>query len=41
MVASDDKGEPLISDLFEYTTFDLAQREAIEYAAVLRPIGGI
>jgi fructose 1,6-bisphosphate aldolase/phosphatase len=39
MIASDDNGEPLISDLFEDPAFDLARREAIEYAAVLRRMG--
>jgi len=39
MIASDDNGEPLISDLFEDPAFDLARREAIEYAAVFRRMG--
>ena len=39
MIASDDDGEPLISDLFEDPAFDLARREAVEYAAVLRRMG--
>ncbi len=39
MIVSDDNGEPLISDLFEDPAFDLARREAIEYAAVLRRMG--
>ena len=39
MIASDDNGEPLISDLFEDHAFDLARREAVEYAAVLRRMG--
>jgi len=39
MIASDDNGEPLISDLFEDPAFDLARREAVEYAAVLRRMG--
>jgi fructose 1,6-bisphosphate aldolase/phosphatase len=39
MIASDDNGEPLISDLFEDTAFDLARKEAVEYAAVLRRMG--
>jgi fructose 1,6-bisphosphate aldolase/phosphatase len=39
MIASDNTGEPLISDLFEDPAFDLARREAIEYAAVLRRMG--
>jgi len=39
MIASDDNGEPLISDLFEDPAFDLARREAVEYAAVFRRMG--
>jgi fructose 1,6-bisphosphate aldolase/phosphatase len=39
MIASDDNGEPLISDLFEDPAFDLARREAVEYATVLRRMG--
>jgi len=38
-IASDDNGEPLISDLFADPAFDLARREAIEYAALLRRMG--
>ncbi len=38
-IASDDNGEPIISDLFEDPAFDLARREAVEYAAVLRRMG--
>jgi fructose 1,6-bisphosphate aldolase/phosphatase len=39
VIASDDNGEPLISDLFEDPAFDLARREALEYADVLRRMG--
>jgi fructose 1,6-bisphosphate aldolase/phosphatase len=38
-IASDDKGDPLISDLFDDPAFDMARREAIEYAATLRRMG--
>ena len=38
-LASDDNGNPLIGDLFEDPAFDLARREAIEYASVLRRMG--
>ncbi len=38
-IASDDNGEPIISDLFEDPAFDLARREAVEYASVLRRMG--
>jgi fructose 1,6-bisphosphate aldolase/phosphatase len=38
-IASDDSGEPLICDLFEDPAFDLARKEAIEYAAVFRRMG--
>lgn len=39
MIASDEKDEPLISDLFEDPAFDLARQEAIEYATILRRMG--
>ncbi|UCC58519.1 MAG: fructose 1,6-bisphosphatase [Candidatus Bathyarchaeum sp.] len=39
MIASDDNGEPLISDLFEDPAFGLARREAIECAALIRGMG--
>jgi fructose 1,6-bisphosphate aldolase/phosphatase len=39
MIASDDNGEPLVGDLFEDPAFDLARREAIECAAVIRRMG--
>jgi fructose 1,6-bisphosphate aldolase/phosphatase len=38
-IASDDNNEPMISDLFEDPAFDLARREAIEFAAVFRRMG--
>jgi fructose 1,6-bisphosphate aldolase/phosphatase len=38
-IAPDDDGNPMISDLFEDPSFDLARREAVEYAAVLRRMG--
>jgi fructose 1,6-bisphosphate aldolase/phosphatase len=38
-IASDDDGEPLISDLFADPAFDQARREAVEYASVLRRMG--
>jgi len=38
-IACDDDGNPLICDLFEDPAFDLARREAVEYAAALRRMG--
>lgn len=38
-IASDDHGNPLISDLFDDPAFDLARREAVEYAVTLRRMG--
>jgi fructose 1,6-bisphosphate aldolase/phosphatase len=38
-IASDDDGTPLISDLFDDPAFDLARREAMEYAVALRRMG--
>ena len=38
-IASDDDGTPLISDIFEDPAFELARREAVEYAVVLRRMG--
>jgi fructose 1,6-bisphosphate aldolase/phosphatase len=38
-IASDDSGEPMICDLFADPAFDLARKEAIEYAAVFRRMG--
>jgi len=38
-IASDKNGSPLISDLFDDPAFDLARREAVEMAVVLRRMG--
>jgi len=38
-IASDDNGDPLISDLFDDPAFNLARREAVEYAVALRRMG--
>ncbi len=38
-IACNDDGTPLISDLFNDPAFDMARREAIEYAATLRRMG--
>jgi len=38
-MAEDDGGNPIISDLFDDTAFDLARRESVEYAAALRRMG--
>ncbi len=38
-IASDDEGKPLISDLFDDPAFDLARREAVEYAVAIRRMG--
>jgi fructose 1,6-bisphosphate aldolase/phosphatase len=38
-IASDDDGKPMISDLFDDPAFDLARREAVDYAVVLRRMG--
>ena len=38
-IASDDNDEPLIIDLFEDTAFDLARKEAIDFASVFRRMG--
>ena len=38
-IAGDGDGSPLISDLFNDPAFDLARREAVEYAAALRRMG--
>jgi len=40
-IVSDDDGTPLIADLFDDPAFDMARREAMEYAAVLRRMGEI
>ncbi len=38
-IASDDEGNPLISDLFDDPAFEVARREAMEYATILRRMG--
>jgi len=38
-IACDDEGKPMISDLFDDPAFDMARREAMEYAAALRRMG--
>jgi len=38
-IACDDDGTPLISDLFDDPAFDMARREAIEYASIMRRMG--
>jgi len=38
-IATDDDGKPMIVDLFDDPAFDLARKEAMEYAAILRRMG--
>jgi len=38
-IAYDDDGKPMISDLFNDPAFDMARREAMDYAAALRRMG--
>jgi len=38
-ISTDDYGKPMVSDMFDDPSFDLARREAVEYAAVLRRMG--
>lgn len=38
-IATDDNGKPMVSDMFDDPSFDLARREAVEYAAILRRMG--
>jgi len=38
-IASDDDGNPLISDLFDDPAFDLARRETVEYTVAIRRMG--
>ncbi len=38
-IAQDDDGNPMISDIFEDVAFEMARKEAVEYAAVLRRMG--
>ena len=38
-IASDDDGKPMVADLFDDLAFDMARREAVEYASMLRRMG--
>jgi fructose 1,6-bisphosphate aldolase/phosphatase len=38
-IAPDDNGKPMISDLFDDPSFDLARREAVEHMVALRRMG--
>jgi fructose 1,6-bisphosphate aldolase/phosphatase len=38
-ISTDDYGKPMVSDMFDDPSFDLARREAVEYAAILRRMG--
>ena len=38
-IVSDEDGSPLIYDLFDDPAFDLARRECIEYASMIRRMG--
>ncbi len=38
-ISSEDDGEPMVSDLFGDPAFDIARREAVEYASMLRRMG--
>lgn len=38
-IVSDDNGKPLIADLFSDLAFNVARREALEYASILRSMG--
>jgi fructose 1,6-bisphosphate aldolase/phosphatase len=38
-IASDDAGKPMVADLFDDMAFDMARREAMEYASMLRRMG--
>ncbi len=38
-IACDDEGKPMICDLFDDPAFDMARKEAMEYAAALRRMG--
>jgi fructose 1,6-bisphosphate aldolase/phosphatase len=38
-IACDDEGKPMICDLFDDPAFDMARREAVEYASALRQMG--
>jgi fructose 1,6-bisphosphate aldolase/phosphatase len=38
-IACDDEGKPMIADLFDDPAFDMARREALESACMLRRMG--
>ncbi len=38
-IAGDDDGEPMVADLFADPAFDMARREAMEFASMLRRMG--
>lgn len=38
-IACDDNGKPMVADLFDDPAFDLARREALDYASMLRRMG--
>lgn len=38
-IASDDDEKPMVADLFDDPAFDMARREAVEYASMLRRMG--
>ena len=38
-IVSDEDGNPLIYDLFDDPAFDLARRECVEYASIIRRMG--
>ena len=38
-IAGDDDGEPMVADLFADLAFDMARREAMEFASMLRRMG--
>jgi fructose 1,6-bisphosphate aldolase/phosphatase len=38
-IADDDNGKPMVADLFDDVAFDMARREAMEYASMLRRMG--
>ena len=38
-IACDDEGKPMIADMFDDPGFNLARKEAVEYAAMLRRMG--
>ena len=38
-IAGDDEGKPMIADMFDDPAFDLARRETLDYASMLRRMG--